>query len=70
MDISSMSLSPTNIAQLATSMSQEKTNDAVGVAVLKQAMDIQEQSAMQLVQAIPDVSALPEGVGTRINVAA
>lgn len=70
MDISSMSLSPTNIAQLATNMSQEKTNDAVGVAVLKKAMDVQEQSAMQLVQAIPDASALPEGVGTRINVTA
>lgn len=70
MDISSMSLSPTNIAQLATSMSQEKANDAVGVAVLKKAMDVQEQSAMQLVQSIPDASALPEGVGTRINVTA
>ena len=70
MDISSMSLSPTNIAQLATSMSQEKANDAVGVAELKKAMDVQEQSAMQLVQSIPDASALPEGVGTRINVTA
>lgn len=41
------------IASLATQMSQVQTADAVQVAVLKKAMDIQEQSALQLLQAVP-----------------
>lgn len=45
------------IASLATEMSQERTAQAVQIAVLKKALDLQEQGAMQLVaaasQAIP-----------------
>ena len=46
MDVSS-------IAALATDMSQTQTEQAVQVAVLKKAMDMQEQSALQLLQAVP-----------------
>lgn len=56
--------STVGLAQLATTMSQTKLEDAVGVAVLKQALDIQEQSATQLIQSLPD------GTGTRIDVTA
>ncbi|MBK6357124.1 MAG: YjfB family protein [Betaproteobacteria bacterium] len=37
----------------STEMSQVQTADAVQVAVLKKAMDIEKQSAVQLLQAIP-----------------
>jgi hypothetical protein len=42
------------IASASTEMSQVQTADAVQVAVLKKAMDIQEQSALQLLQAVPN----------------
>jgi hypothetical protein len=38
------------IAALATDMSQAKTESAVQMAVLKKAMDIEAQGALQLVQ--------------------
>ena len=41
------------IASLATEMSQNQTAQAVQVAVLKKAMDIEAQSAMQLLEAVP-----------------
>lgn len=56
--------STVGLAKLATSMSETKLGDAVGVAVLKQALDIQEQSASELIQSLPD------GTGTQINVTA
>lgn len=41
----------TAIASLATSMSQTRTTNDVQMAVLKKAMDIEAQGALQLVQA-------------------
>jgi hypothetical protein len=67
MDISSTP----GITSLATMLSSSKLEGAAGVAVLKKAMDIQEQSASQLIQSIPDLrQGLPENVGTQINVTA
>lgn len=43
----------TNIASLATSLSVSKTNEDVGVAVLKKALDIQKTNAATLLQALP-----------------
>ncbi len=40
-------------------------NDPVGISVLKKAMDIQEQTAIQLIQSIPE---LPANLGQNINV--
>lgn len=64
MDISSVS-------SLSTALSQEKTGDAVGTLVLKKAMDIQAQSAMQLLQALPPVpSNNPPNLGNSIDIKA
>jgi hypothetical protein len=52
------------IASLATQMSQVQTADAVQVAVLKKAMDIQEQSALQLLQAVPNN---PPNLGNNVD---
>lgn len=64
MDISSVS-------SLSTALSQEKAGDAVGTLVLKKAMDIQVQSAMQLLQALPPVaSSNPPNLGNSIDIKA
>ncbi len=52
------------IASLSTQMSQVQTADAVQVAVLKKAMDIQEQSALQLLQAVPNN---PPNLGNNVD---
>lgn len=52
------------IASLATQMSQVQTSEAVQVAVLKKAMDIQEQSALQLLQAVPSN---PPNLGNNVD---
>ena len=44
-----------SIAALATDMSQAKTESAVQLAVLKKAMDVEAQGAMQLIQAAAQV---------------
>lgn len=59
-----MDVSGIQTATIASSVGQ---NDQVGMKVLKKAMDIQEQSAMQLIQAIPE---LPDNLGQNINVKA
>lgn len=53
------------IASVATEMSQVRTADAVQVAVLKKAMDIQEQSALQLLQAVPSN---PPNLGNNVDI--
>ena len=57
-----MDISGGQSASIASSIGQ---NDAVGVAVLKKAMDIQEQTATQLIQSIPE---LPDKLGKNIDV--
>ena len=56
----------TSIGSLSTALSQAEVADAVGIRVLKKAMDIQEQSALQLLQAVPAPSN-PEHLGNRID---
>lgn len=63
MDISSVS-------SLSTALSQAKAGDAAGTLVLKKAMDIQEQNAMQLLQAVPSVANNPPNLGNSIDVKA
>lgn len=63
--------STTGLATLATAMSQTKLEGAVDVAVLKKAIDIQKESAAQLIQSLPTpTAALPDGVGGQINTTA
>lgn len=45
----------TGVAALATAMSQERAANAVQMAVLKKAMDIESQGALQLIQAASQV---------------
>ncbi len=65
MDVSS-------IGSLSSALSQAKTGDAVSTLVLKKAMDIQAQSAMQLLAALPPVagSSNPPNLGNSIDVKA
>ena len=56
------------IASIATDMNQTRTADAVQVAVLKKAMDIQAQGALQLVQSASQViSNNPPNLGNRVD---
>ena len=58
-----------SIAALASNISQAKVEGAVQLAVLKKAMDIEAQSAMQLVQAT--VQAMPNNppnLGNQVDV--
>jgi hypothetical protein len=64
MDVGNVS----SIASTATQMSQAKTADAVAVAVLRKAMDIEAQSAAQLLQALPPVASNnPPNLGNSVN---
>lgn len=58
------------IAQLSTTIADTGTKQAVGVAVLKKAQDIQASSAAALIEAIPPVPSapnLPSHLGNTIN---
>lgn len=58
-----------NVSSLSTALTQAKSGDAVGTLVLKKAMDVQEQSVAQLLQAIPQVSN-PPNLGNSVDVKA
>lgn len=45
-------------------------SDAVSIAVLKKAMDIQAQSATQLIEALPQVTNNPPNLGNGVDVRA
>ena len=60
----------TSIGSLSTALSQAEVADAVGIRVLKKAMDIQEQSALQLLQALPQPLSNPPNLGQNIDVKA
>lgn len=60
-----------NIASLATGMTQERTQQAIGVAVLKKALDVQASGAMALIAALPPVQgSLPANLGQNIDTTA
>lgn len=60
-----------NIASLATGMTQERTQQAIGVAVLKKALDAQASGAMALIAALPPVQgSLPANLGQNIDTSA
>ncbi|MBF1164370.1 MAG: YjfB family protein [Dechloromonas agitata] len=60
----------TALASLSTALSQAQLGDAVGISVLKKAMDIQEQSALQLLQALPPQYNNPSNLGNSVDVRA
>lgn len=61
-----------NIASLATSMAQQRNDMDVSVAVLKKALDMQEASALALIESATTTppAALPAHLGNRINTTA
>jgi putative motility protein YjfB-like len=59
----------TGIANLATSLSQAQTTNAIQVAVLKKALDAQEAGALALIQAIPEAPrSNPPNLGNAVDV--
>ncbi len=61
------------IASLATMMSENSTREAVSMAVLKKAMDIDAAGALALIEAIPDTQPaqyFPAHLGKNINTTA
>lgn len=68
-----MDTSVSGIAQLATTIADTGTKQAVGIAVQKKAEDLQASSAAALVEAIPPVPStpnLPSHLGNSINTTA
>ena len=62
MDISS-------VGNVSAALSQAGTGDAVALAVLKKSLDIQAQSAIQLIQALPQPApSTPPNLGNGVNV--
>ena len=58
------------VASLSSAMSQAQSGDAVGTLMLKKAMDLQEQSAAQLLQTLPQTANNPPNLGNSIDVKA
>ncbi len=57
-----------SIVNTAAGLASQKTSDAVNVAVLKKAIDIQQSSAQQLLQALPQPPLATSGaLGTQVN---
>ncbi len=62
-----------NIASVATSMSNAKAGQEIGTAILKKAMDISAEGALALIDAIPNSQPsqnLPSHLGKNINTTA
>jgi hypothetical protein len=58
-----------DIANISAAQVSQATN-AAGIAVLKKALDIQEQSAQQLIAALPAATATPPNLGQNIDLVA
>lgn len=58
------------IAAAATEMSQARTAEAVQMAVLKKAIDVQEKGALQLLEAASPVASNPPNLGNRVDISA
>lgn len=59
------------LGSLSSALSQAKTGDAVGITVLRKAMDIEAQGALQLIQAATPASGNnPPHLGQNVDVSA
>ncbi|KAB2926699.1 MAG: putative motility protein [Dechloromonas sp.] len=56
------------IGSLNSALSQARTGDAVAVLVMKKAIDAQAQSALQLLQALPQPASNPANLGNSVDV--
>ena len=63
MDVSS-------IGSLSSALSPAQTGDDASMLVMKKVIDIQAQSVLQLLQALPQVSSNPPNLGNSVDVKA
>ena len=63
MDISS-------VGNLDGLVNRTQTNDAVSTLVLKKAIDLQAQSALSLLQALPQLPSNPSHLGSSVDIKA
>jgi len=61
MDISS-------VGNLTSALTQTQSAEAVSALVLRKVIDIQEQSAMQLLQTLPQVASNPPNLGNSVDI--
>ena len=59
-----------SVGSLTTALSQPQNAEAAGLLVLKKAIDIQAQNALQLLQALPPVTSNPTNLGNSVDVRA
>lgn len=59
-----------SIAEIATGLSEASTSQAIGIAVLKKAINQNAENALNLISALPNTQALPSHLGKNINVVA
>lgn len=59
-----------SIASMATSMSDTRVASEVATTVFKKALDVQEQTAMQLIAALPQAPNNPPHLGNGVDVRA
>ncbi len=64
-----MAMSIGSVGTVPAALASARTGDTVAVSVLKKTLDIQEQTALQLLQALPQPSgsASPQPVGALGN---
>ena len=60
------------IAHLATTLATTVTSQAIGIAVMKKAMDAQASSAIAMLEALPPATSanLPSHLGQNVNTTA
>lgn len=60
-----------SVGSVSTALSMAKTGDAVGTLMLKKTMELQEQAAQQLLQAVqppPAAPSNPDNLGNNVDV--
>ena len=57
-----------SLGSLSSVLSQTQSGNAVSTVVLKKAMQIQEQNAQQLLQALPPMASNPPNLGNSVDV--
>jgi hypothetical protein len=58
------------LTSLSTALAQAKTGDSAAILVERKAMEIEAQSAAQLIQALPQPANNPDHLGQNIDVKA
>jgi len=59
-----------DVTRLASALQQDQTNTAIQMAVLKKINEVQEQSAMALIAALPQPANNPPHLGSAIDIKA